>query len=67
MSDFFKTIRNFLLEYLFNQRCYTENTVKSYRTALNLLIEYLRKEKKLKVSQINFAVFEREMILGFLD
>ena len=67
MSDFFKTIRSFLLEYLPNQRCYTENTVKSYRTALNLLTDYLRKEKKLKVSEINFAIFEREMILGFLD
>ena len=67
MSDFFKTIRSFLLEYLLNQRCYAENTVKSYKSALNLLVKYLREEKKLKVSQINFAIFEREMILDFLD
>jgi len=67
MSDFFKTIRSFLLEYLPNQRCYTENTVKSYRTALKLLVDYLRKEKKLKVSQISFTIFGRETVLGFLD
>ena len=67
MNDFFKTIRSFLLEYLPNQRCYAENTIKSYRTALNLLVEYLRKEKKLKTSQISFAIFDRDIILGFLD
>jgi site-specific recombinase XerD len=67
VSDFFKAIRSFLLEYLPNQRCYSENTVKSYRAVLNLLVDYLRREKKLKVSQIDFALFDREVILGFLD
>ena len=67
MSDFFTTVRSFLLDYLPKQRCFSENTVKSYRAALNLLIEYLRSERKLAVKKINFSVFNREIILGFLE
>jgi len=67
MTDFFKAVRSFILEYLPKQRCFSENTVMSYRTALNLLVEYLRQEKRLTVSQIDFTIFDRELILGFLD
>jgi site-specific recombinase XerD len=67
MNDFFNTIRSFLLEYLPNQRCFSENTVRSYRQALNLLILYLRTEQRLSVKQIRFDIMNREMILNFLD
>ena len=67
MNDFFNTIRSFLLEYLPNQRCFSENTVRSYRQALNLLILYLRTEQKLTIKQIRFEIISREVILKFLD
>jgi site-specific recombinase XerD len=67
MNDFFKTIRSYLQEYLSKQRCYSENTIKSYRYALNLLVEYLRGEKYLTLSQIDFSIFDRELVLGYLD
>jgi site-specific recombinase XerD len=67
MNDFFKTVRSFILEYLPKQRCYSENTMKSYRIALNLLVEYMRTDRKLTVQQINFTAFNRDVILGFLD
>jgi len=67
INDFFKTVRSFILEYLPKQRCYSENTIKSYRTALNLLVDYLRTGRGLAVQQINFTVFNREVILDFLE
>ncbi len=67
MNDFFQTVRSYLLEYLPRQRCYKENTAKSYRIALNLLVTYLRTEKKMSVSQIDFDVFDRNLILEYLD
>jgi len=67
MNDFFKLIRSYLMEYLPKQKCFSENTVKSYRDALNLLIEYLRSEKQLEVRQIRFDLFDRVLILGYLD
>jgi site-specific recombinase XerD len=66
MNDFFNTIRSFLLEYLPNQRCFSENTIRSYRQALNLLILYLRTEQRLSIKQIRFDAMNREMILNFL-
>ena len=36
MSDFFDAIRRFLLDYLPKQRCLSENTILSYRQALNI-------------------------------
>lgn len=67
MNDFFHAVRSFLLEYLPNQRCFSENTVRSYRQALNLFILYLRTEQKLTIRQIRFDTLNREMILNFLD
>jgi site-specific recombinase XerD len=67
MNDFFKTIRSFIMEYLPRQRCCSENTITAYRTALNLLIEFLRSDKQLKISQIDFSIFHRDVILSFLD
>lgn len=67
MNDFFHAVRSFLLEYLPNQRCFSENTVRSYRQALNLFILYLRTEQKLTIKQIRFDTLNREMILNFLD
>ena len=67
MNDFFNTVRSFLLEYLPNQRCFSENTVRSYRQALNILILYLRTEQKLTIKQIRFDIMSREVILNFLD
>ena len=67
MNDFFKAIRSYLLEYLPKQRCCRENTIKSYRNGLNLLVEYLRTEKQLAVSHIDFDLFNRKLILEYLD
>lgn len=67
MNDFFKAIRNYLIEYLPKQRCYSKNTIKSYRQALNLMVEYLRIHKSLPLSKINFELFDREIMLGYLD
>lgn len=67
MNDFFKAVRGYLLEYLPKQRCCSENTIKSYRNALNLLVEYLRTEKQLTVSHIDFSLFNRNLILEYLD
>ena len=47
--------------------CSSENTVRSYRQALNLFILYLRTEQKLTIKQIRFDTLNREMILNFLD
>lgn len=67
MSDFFNAVRSFLMEYLPNQRCFSENTIRSYRQALNLFVLYLRTEQKLSVKQIRFESIDKNTILGFWE
>ncbi len=67
MNDFFKAIRSFLLEYLPNQRCFSENTIRSYRQTLNLFVKFLREKQGMTVKQIRFEAITRDTILDFLD
>lgn len=67
MNEFFKAIRRYLTEYLPNQKCCSENTVRSYKQALNLFVKYLREACCLSLKQIDFTAINREVVLGFLD
>lgn len=67
MNEFFKIIRNFLTVFLPKQKCYSPNTIRSYTNALNLLIEFLRVEKKYSVHEITFLLIDRALICEFLD
>jgi site-specific recombinase XerD len=66
MNEFFKTIRAFLTEYLPKQRCFSENTVRSYRQALNLLVTFLRAERGLSTEKITFEIFDKTLVVDFL-
>ena len=67
MNDFWNAVRRFLLEYLPDQRCFSENTVRSYRQALNLFVAFLRDVKGISVRKICFEIISRDTILDFLD
>lgn len=67
MNDFFNVIRSYLLEYLPNQRCFSENTARSYRQALNLFVLFLRENQGMTIKQIRFETIDRVMILNFLN
>jgi site-specific recombinase XerD len=67
MNDFFKTIRQYLNEYLPRQKCLSENTVKAHRNTLNLFIEFLRNEKNMQLDGITFEIIDRQLVLGFLN
>ncbi len=66
MTDFFKAVRGFILDYLPKQRCLSENTILAYRSALNLFVDYLRTEQRLPIEKIKFSVINRETVLSFL-
>ena len=66
MNDFFGAIRGYLLEYLPNQKCCSDNTIKSHKIALNLFVDFLRKEKHMKVDKITFNAINKQTVLDFL-
>lgn len=67
MNEFFKVIRSYLHEYLPNQKCCSENTVRTYKQVLNLFVDYLRKIKGLSVNKISFDTVTKETLLEFLN
>lgn len=67
MTDFFATVRSYLLEYLPNQKCFSPNTVKAHKNALNLFISFLRSEKQMKVEKIAFSAFDTQIFVDFLQ
>ena len=66
MNDFFSAVRGYLLDYLPKQKCCSDNTIKSHKIALNLFVEFLRKERHMKVEKINFSAIDKQTILDFL-
>lgn len=64
---FYCMVRDFLCIYLPKQRGVSKNTVKSYREALNLLIEFLCTGKGQSLSGISFQCISKEVVEGFLQ
>ncbi len=63
---FYQTTRDFLSVYLIKQRGVSPNTVKSYKEALNLLIEYIRETQNSPLKDISFQCISRNLIESFL-
>ena len=64
---FYRTVRDFLSIYLPKQRGASPNTVKSYREALNLLIEYIRTAEDKALETVSFQCLSGESIGDFLQ
>ena len=64
---FFKSIRDFLMVYLPKQKCYSENTVRSYRISLDLFLDYLTETLQLPIYKLSFQHMTTQHITGFLD
>lgn len=64
---FYCMVRDFLSVYLPKQRGVSGNTIKSYREALNLLIEYIRASQGKTLGDIGFQYITRETEENFLQ
>jgi len=66
-EKFFLCIRNWLTVFLPKQRCLSPNSIKAYKATLNLMVDFLRQEKKLSISNIGFNTFNQDIICEFLN
>jgi site-specific recombinase XerD len=66
-EQFCRYVKRFLDVYLPRQRNLSPNTVRSYRTVLNLFVDYLIDVRHLTFSEIGFGCIDRTMIAGFLS
>lgn len=64
---FFKLVRDFLMVYLPDQKAASPNTAKSYREALNLLLDYICVKNEVGLGKLCFEYLSRDAVEGFLD
>lgn len=66
-TDFARLVTAFLTDYLPLQRCYSKNTVLSYRDSLKLFLRFLSEEKKVKMKSFQLKSFNRDLVIEFLE
>lgn len=67
MNKFFKYVRDFLLNYLPDRKGFSNNTILSYKMALNLFVTFMREEKGITPNSLTFDVIDAEVIKEYLD
>lgn len=66
-TDFAQLVTGFLTDYLPLQRCYSRNTVLSYRDSLKLFLRFISEEKRIKLKSFRLKDFNKEIIIEFLE
>ena len=66
-KEFYEMVRGFLTVYLPKQKAASPNTVRSYRTALNMYLNFSCRELEINLDSFGFHVSSRELLEGFLD
>jgi len=64
-DDFFGLVRAWLTVHLPRARRLSPHTIRSYKTALNTLLIYLRQARNLELAQISFEAIDHATIAGF--
>ena len=64
-DEFFRLVRSWLTIHLPRARRLSPHTIRSYKTALNALLDYLRETTHLELTGITFDVINRAAITGF--
>lgn len=65
-DEFFHLIRSWLTVHLPRSRRLSPHTIRSYRTALNALLDYLRESQHLSLAEVSFEAINRSTITAFL-
>ena len=65
-DEFFRLVRSWLTIHLPRARRLSPHTIRSYKTALNALLDYLREAQHLELTGITFDVINRATITGFV-
>ena len=67
LNPFYRLIHDFLIIFLPNEQKCSENTIRSYRKSLEMLLDYVKTEKNIRLDEITFDMIDRQTVSGFLD
>lgn len=63
----YKLIRSYLVDYLTSQKQCSNDTIKSYRTTLNMYLTFVAKRMNISLSDITFEMLNQEMTSSFIS
>lgn len=66
-KDFGKELESFFNRYLVAERGVSQHTLRSYRDAFILLIEYFETKKRIKPERLSLEAITKENVNGYLD
>jgi len=66
-GSLFAHINQYLTVYLPKHRRVSPNTVRAYTVALDLLVDFVKDQKKVPLQDVTFSMLTAETILAFLD
>lgn len=62
----FSLLHDYFITYLPNLKHYSSHTIRSYQKAMELLLDYVKDLKRVKLYDITFEMIDRAVFLGFL-
>ena len=66
-TDFACLVTGFLTDSLPHHRCYSKNTILSYRDTLKLFLRFIKEEKGILLNSFYIRDFKRELVIEFLE
>jgi len=66
-TTLFGLLHDFFKVYLPNQRHCSEHTIRAYRSSMDALLEFVKTEKQVELSQITFEMLDSKMLCAYLD
>ena len=66
-NPLFSLLHDFLKIYLPNQQKVSPNTIRSYSKSLDLLLDYIKTQKKVPLYRVTFEMLTSDTVLAFLD
>ena len=67
LNSLFALVRDYLTHYLPRERKFGKNTIRSYKKALELLLDFVKAQKNIPLSKVEFKMIDRNMLSEFLD
>jgi site-specific recombinase XerD len=66
-GSLFAHINRYLTVYLPTHRKVSPNTIRAYTATLNLLVDFVKNQKKVPLQDVTFSMLTAETVLSFLD
>ena len=66
-TTLFSLIHDFFKIYLPNERKFSAHTIRAYQKALELLLDFVKLQKNVRLSNITFEMIDRKMLTDFLE